>query len=444
MESIDKAEELEINQDDYSALLYSIDSEHEVVVEEAIELNLEQLEELLSENFELECLPSAIPTLIAENKFSKNKETVEPAVFQFICPKCQNKYLRQSNFKKHEQKCHVGNEGFSSGSLSNNKSYICQNLSKRKKIKLLLLELRHDLHGNSNRFFEKSLKEALIDEAFTIEVEDFKTPGNYAAELSLCILENTFEKNKIFCTSVLEAFLPILSLRGNTCKLREQQCTHLHSLFKNEITNGFDLLYSFVLKTWFQIALDWRNQVLLKVNEKELDLKLTLEEEKTLRYVAGFIPFSFRKRYSNISNTNLRKAVLDLVKSWESQSDNKSLNKTFLDYTRDWTIKINRGGLFLVNDDFYIFIRRLENVARTVLNLNLIVKYKGEDLRDVIMKKFQTSSLIDFSWESLTKNAKSQHLKSLLKDIILRKWMSIRIRSFVKSWIRVINRKNGK
>nr|XP_047141466.1 uncharacterized protein LOC124816352 [Hydra vulgaris] len=378
MESIDKAEELEINQDDYSALLYSIDSEHEVVVEEAIELNLEQLEELLSENFELECLPSAIPTLIAENKFSKNKETVEPAVFQFICPKCQNKYLRQSNFKKHEQKCHVGNEGFSS--------------------ELLLLELRHDLHGNSNRFFEKSLKEALIDEAFTIEVEDFKTPGNYAAELSLYF----------------------------------------------QITNGFDLLYSFVLKTWFQIALDWRNQVLLKVNEKELDLKLTLEEEKTLRYVAGFIPFSFRKRYSNISNTNLRKAVLDLVKSWESQSDNKSLNKTFLDYTRDWTIKINRGGLFLVNDDFYIFIRRLENVARTVLNLNLIVKYKGEDLRDVIMKKFQTSSLIDFSWESLTKNAKSQHLKSLLKDIILRKWMSIRIRSFVKSWIRVINRKNGK
>ena len=62
-----------------------------------------------------------------------------------------------------------------------------------------------------------------------------------------------------------------------------------------------------------------------------------------------------------------------------------------------------------------------------------IIKYKGEDLRDVLMKKFQASFLIDLSWTSLTKSVESQSLKDLLKEIILRKWVSIRTRSFLKA-----------
>ena len=38
----------------------------------------------------------------------------------------------------------------------------------------------------------------------------------------------------------------------------------------------------------------------------------------------------------------------------------------------------------------------------------------------------------------------SQPLKDLLKEIILRKWVSIRTRSFLKAWVRIINRKSEK
>ena len=195
---------------------------------------------------------------------------------------------------------------------------------------------------------------------------------------------------------------------------------------------------------WFQNVIEWRNHALLKSNYKELDLKLTPKEEETVRYVVGFIPFSLRKMHSNRKDTDLSKAVIDLIKSWESDSDNKLLYKTFLEYTRGWTDRTNRGGLFSVNDDFYIFIQRVENVARTVLNSNLIIKYKGEDLRDILMKKFQASFFIDLSWTSLTKNVESQPLKDLLKEIILRNWVSIRTRSFLKAWVRIINKKSGK
>ena len=114
------------------------------------------------------------------------------------------------------------------------------------------------------------------------------------------------QKEKLtFATTFLKHFFLLLT-RGNTCQLREQQCTLLHCLFKNEILRstwnelvsdfsncktGFDLLYSFLLKMWFQNVIEWRNHVLLKSNYKELDLKLTPEEEETVRYVAGFIPF---------------------------------------------------------------------------------------------------------------------------------------------------------
>ena len=55
----------------------------------------------------------------------------------------------------------------------------------------------------------------------------------------------------------------------------------------------------------------------------------------------------------------------------------------FYNIPESWAGRINRGGFFSLNNDFYIFIPRVENVARTVLNSILIIKYKGEDLRDV-------------------------------------------------------------
>ena len=53
-----------------------------------------------------------------------------------------------------------------------------------------------------------------------------------------------------------------------------------------------------------------------------------------------------------------------------------------------------------MNDEFYIFIRRIENVARSVLKCNIIENYKGEDLREVLMEKLNKSELVDIGWEA--------------------------------------------
>ena len=94
-----------------------------------------------------------------------------------------------------------------------------------------------------------------------------------------------------------------------------------------------------------------------------------------------------------------------------------------------------------MNDEFYIFIRRIENVARSVLNCNLIANYKGEDLREVLMEKLNKSELVDIGWEALTKKIQCDNIKKLLKQIILRKWVGIRAKSFLKCWVRMLKRK---
>ena len=60
-----------------------------------------------------------------------------------------------------------------------------------------------------------------------------------------------------------------------------------------------------------------------------------------------------------------------------------------LKFTKTWVDRANRGGLFLVNDEFLLFIRNVEEVARKVFNKNLLQTYHGEDLRDILMKKFK-------------------------------------------------------
>ena len=109
-------------------------------------------------------------------------------------------------------------------------------------------------------------------------------------------------------------------------------------------------LLNFVLKNSFERSLKWRNAKLFpNENKQAIDIKLTAEEQNTLRYVAGFIPFSLEKRYMNQQESEVGKMV-------------------------------------------FIFIRRIENVATSILNWNLLLDYNGQDLRDVLMEKLKINS----------------------------------------------------
>ena len=81
-------------------------------------------------------------------------------------------------------------------------------------------------------------------------------------------------------------------------------------------------------------------------------------------------------------------------------------------------------------------------MARHVLNINLIKNYKGEDIRDTLIKSFYESVLIDQSWSSLTRKVENKQLCMTLENIIFKKGIGIRARAFVNAWIPTAKRKN--
>ena len=95
----------------------------------------------------------------------------------------------------------------------------------------------------------------------------------------------------------------------------------------------------------------------------------------------------------------------------------------------------------IVNENFFIFVRHKESVARTVLNKSLMINYCSEDLRDVLLETFLKHDLSDKSWCSLTRYIENDSLKDTIKIAILKKWSGIRARSFANAWTQLVKRK---
>ena len=92
--------------------------------------------------------------------------------------------------------------------------------------------------------------------------------------------------------------------------------------------------------------------------------------------------------------------------------------------------------------NFFIFVRHVQSVARTVLNKSLMRDYCGEDLRDVLLETFLKHDLVDKSWCSLTRYIENDSLKNTVESAILKKLVGISARSFVNAWMQLVKRKS--
>ena len=105
------------------------------------------------------------------------------------------------------------------------------------------------------------------------------------------------------------------------------------------------------------------------------------------------------------------------------------------DFTRRWVKQVDRAGLIEVKDEFYLFIESIENSLRETLNINLIRRYEGEDLRDVLRNKVLQKYLVEKYWQSLVYYFPSEQLANTLKLQIVEKRTDIRALSFVSCYV---------
>ena len=105
------------------------------------------------------------------------------------------------------------------------------------------------------------------------------------------------------------------------------------------------------------------------------------------------------------------------------------------DFTRRWVKQVDRAGLIEVKDEFYLFIESIENSLRETPNINLIRRYEGEDLRDVLRNKVLQKYLVEKYWQSLVYYFPSEQLANTLKLQIVEKRADIRALSFVSCYV---------
>ena len=149
-----------------------------------------------------------------------------------------------------------------------------------------------------------------------------------------------------------------------------------------------------------------------------------------------------KKIYFKI-DTLKAKSVLQVIDAWRAPSDNGNVvtARSFLDHKQKWVEEKNRGSLFTVNDEFYIVIRRLENIARTIFNKDLIETYEGEALRDVLTPKMLESKLFNKAWERLCRNIDNPALTKALFRLIINKWGNIRANAFAEAYVNIVKTK---
>ena len=88
----------------------------------------------------------------------------------------------------------------------------------------------------------------------------------------------------------------------------------------------------------------------------------------------------------------------------------------------------------------FIFICRIENCARLILNLKFIESYRGEDMREAIHCKLQDSKLINDAWESISRMLPNRKLADVIKKQILQKWVDNRAKAFVNAYVLLVKR----
>lgn len=106
---------------------------------------------------------------------------------------------------------------------------------------------------------------------------------------------------------------------------------------------------------------------------------------------------------------------------------------SFLEYTRNWTKAVNRGGLFEISDSAYVFFREIENVTRAILASTLASRaVNSSNQEKMISVACEDENVLRF-WEALAADLDDGSNEELLRQIV-QQWLTIRGFSIAGKW----------
>ena len=92
---------------------------------------------------------------------------------------------------------------------------------------------------------------------------------------------------------------------------------------------------------------------------------LDADEHNALRYAAGYVLRSVKKKSRN-------PVVVAWIDQQRLSTDTDCEPGSYLQFTREWTEKVNRGGLFVISDSMYMVFHSMESVLCQYINCHLV------------------------------------------------------------------------
>ena len=157
------------------------------------------------------------------------------------------------------------------------------------------------------------------------------------------------------------------------------------------------------------------------------------DELNALRYVSGYVPHVLLKRYEKKMDERVS-PCLACLGDMAVAGDESSVHN----YTTKWIDKVNRGGLFPVNDNSFCFFLALESIVRHLLSIayiNTNSNSQEDAIKRNIVEWCLKSNHVQLKWSVISKEIDDHETSiTLLKEIITL-WITIRGFSLAASWL---------
>ena len=120
-----------------------------------------------------------------------------------------------------------------------------------------------------------------------------------------------------------------------------------------------------------------------------------------------------------------------------------SSHTDFFQYAQEWLKKLDRGGLFPVNDETFLFFATIEKLVQSLLPSRL-GRLKQDTTKGEVVQLVIDHTLVQQQlWAALSQDVDDDYILELLQEIVA-KWVTMRGFSLAAAWIEAFKKKEKK
>ncbi len=109
--------------------------------------------------------------------------------------------------------------------------------------------------------------------------------------------------------------------------------------------------------------------------------------------------------------------------------------RTFLTYTKEWIDAQNRGRLYQISDEVYLFFRAMELVCKEFLTISNLHNMSELNINTVLMENISSNYRVQTYWCTLTDNKISGECSKKFLEVIIRFYIKLRCNAFLKVYL---------